>query len=91
MSHTPQNSTNTILFLEYSRASTSHAPWGAPGLDPLPPPPSLLEFGPRVPDHGRQRRPEENLLDLVEADKMGFHPMCLYSKCSDFSGDLNIG
>ena len=49
-----------------------------------PPPPSLLGFGPEVPDHGRQRRPKEILLDLVEGEKMGFHPMCLYSKYSVF-------
>ena len=56
---------------------------GSPRPDPLPqppPPPSLPEFGRKVPDHGRQRRPKENLLDLVEGDKIGFHLMCLYSK-----------
>ena len=46
------------------------------------PPPFLLGFGPEVPDHGRQRRPKEILLDLVEGEKLGFHPMCLYSKYS---------
>ena len=49
-----------------------------------PPPPSLLTFGWEVPDHGRQRRAKEILLDLVEGEKMGFHPMCLYSKYSLF-------
>ena len=27
---------------------------------------------------------KENLLHLVEGDKMGFHPMCLYSEYSSF-------
>ena len=45
---------------------------------PPPPPPSVLEFGWEVPG---------NLLDLVEDEKMGFHPLCLYSKYSDFSGE----
>ena len=49
-----------------------------------PPPPSLLGFGPEVLDYGRRRRPKEILLDLVEGEKMGFHPMCLYSKYSVF-------
>ena len=48
------------------------------------PPPSLPGFGWKVPDHGRRRRPKEILLDLVQGEKMGFHPMCLYSKCSVF-------
>ena len=58
------------------------APGGAPGPDPLRrlPPPPLLGFGPEVPDHGRQRRPKEILLDLIEGEKMGFHRMCLYSR-----------
>ena len=55
------------------------------------PPPSLLGFGPEVPDHGRQRRPEEILLDLVEGENMGFHPMCLYSKYAVFLGEPNGG
>ena len=65
---------------------------GAPGPDPLrrPPPPSLLGFGWGVPDHGRQRRPKEILLDLVEGEKMGFHPMCLYSKYSVFLGENKL-
>ena len=50
---------------------------------PLPPPPSL-EIGWKVPDHGRQRRPKEILLELAEGEKMGFHPMYLYSKYSVF-------
>ena len=58
---------------------------------PPPPPPSLLGFGPEVPDHGRRRRPKEILLDLVEGEKMGFHPMCLYSKYSFFLGEPNSG
>ena len=49
-----------------------------------PPPPSLPGFGWEVPDDGRRRRPKEILLDLVEGEKMGFHPMCLYSKYSVF-------
>ena len=48
------------------------------------PPPSLPGFGPEVPDHGRQRRPKEILLDVVEGENLGFHPMCLYSKYSVF-------
>ena len=55
-------------------------------LRPLPPP-SLLEFHPEVLNHGHRRRPKENLLELVEGDKMGFHAMCLYSKYSHFLGD----
>ena len=31
------------------------------------------------------------LLELVEGEKMGFHPMCLYSKYSVFSGEPNNG
>ena len=38
----------------------------------------LLGFGPEVPDHVRRRRPKEILLALVEGEKMGFDPMCLY-------------
>ena len=49
-----------------------------------PPPPSLLEFGWEVPDHRRQRRPKENLLDLVEGEKMGFHPMSILKMLSFF-------
>ena len=67
---------------------------GAPGPDPLrrlPPPPSLPGFGPEVPDHGRRRRPKEILLDLVEGEKLGFCPMCLYSKYSVFLGEPNSG
>ena len=52
---------------------------------PPPPSPSLLDFGWEVPDHGRR------MLDLVEGGKMGFHPMCLYSKYSVFSGEPNNG
>ena len=57
---------------------------GTGPFTPTPPPPSLLGFGPEVPDHGRRRCPKEILLDLVEGEKMGFHPMCLYSKYSVF-------
>ena len=56
--------------------------WGGAGTGPFtltPPPPSLLVFGWEVPDHGRQRRPKELLLELVEGEKMGFQPMCMYS------------
>ena len=55
------------------------------------PPPPLPGFGPEVPDHGRRRRPSEILLDLVEGEKLGFHPMCLYSKYSVFLGEPNSG
>ena len=34
---------------------------------------------------------KENFLHLPEGEKLGFHPMCLYSKHSDFSGELNSG
>ena len=51
------------------------------------PPP--LEIGTKVLDHQRQRRPKENLLNRVEGEKMGFHPRCLYSKYSVFSGEPN--
>ena len=59
---------------------------GGAGTGPFTPtpPPSLLAFGWKVPRHGRRRRPKEILLDLVEGEKMGFYPMCLYSKCSVF-------
>ena len=40
---------------------------------PTPPPP--LEIGRKVPDHGRRRRPKQILLEFVEGEKMGFHPM----------------
>ena len=70
-----------------------HGGGGVPGPDPLRrlPPPSLPGFGVEVPDHGRQRRPKEILLDLVEGEKMGFHPMCLYSKYPAFLGEPNSG
>ena len=69
---------------------------GTPAPDPLrrlPPSPSppSLEIGWKVPDHERRRRPKEILLDLVQGEKMGFHPMCLYSKCSVFGGEPNSG
>ena len=50
-----------------------------------------MGFGLEVPDHGRRRRPKEILLDLVEGEKMGFHPMCLYSKYSVFLGEPHSG
>ena len=56
-----------------------------------PPPPPSLEIGWKVPHHGRRRRPKQILLDLVEGEKMGFRPMCLYSKCSVFLGEPNSG
>ena len=55
-------------------------------------PPSLphgIQLGSAGP--WRRRRPKENLLDLVEGEKKGFHPMCLYSKYSDFLGEPNNG
>ena len=74
-----------------------HTGCGSPPLaqaetqpNPTQPNPSL-EIGWKVLDHGRQRRPKENLLELVEGEKMGFHPMCLYSKYSVFSGEPNNG
>ena len=58
---------------------------GLAGTGPFTPtPPPSLEIGWKVPDHGRQRRPKQILLELVEGEKMGFHPMCLYSKYSVF-------
>ena len=56
-----------------------------------PTPPPSLEIGTDVPDHQRQRRPKANLLEPLEDQKMGFHPMCLYSKYSVFSGEPNDG
>ena len=65
---------------------------GDAGTGPFTPTPSSLPgFGPEVPGHGRQRRPKEILLDLVEDEKMGFHPMCLYSKYSVVLGEPNSG
>ena len=57
--------------------------------DPFPPSAWKLE----VLDHGRQRRPQEILLDEGEKDceKMCFHPMCLCSIYSEFSGEINNG
>ena len=65
---------------------------GSPGpvlyADPPPPTP---EIGTKVLDHRRQRRLKANLLEPLEGQKMGFHPMCLYSKYSVFSGEPNDG
>ena len=74
----------------------SFAPGGSPGPGPLrrippPLPPPTLEIGTEVPDHQRQKHPEANLLEPLEGQKMGFHPMCLYSKYSIFSGEPNYG
>ena len=59
---------------------------GLAGTGPFPPtpppPPPSLEIGWKVPDHGRRRRLKQILLELVEGEKIGFHPMCLYSKYS---------
>ena len=35
--------------------------------------------------------PQGNLLLLAKGEKMGFHPMCLYSKYSEFSGEFYNG
>ena len=43
------------------------------------PPPSLLVFGFEMPDHGRQRRPKEILLELVEGEKWVLNP-CVYTQ-----------
>ena len=69
-----------LLFGHISMNVVGRVTGGAPGADPLrrPPPPSLLGFGWKVPDHGRRRRPKEILLDLVKGEKMGFHPTCQY-------------
>ena len=53
------------------------------------PPP--LEIGTEVPDHQRQRRPKANLLEPLEGQKMGFQPMCLYSKYSVFLAERTYG
>ena len=48
---------------------------GGAGTGPFTPtPPPSLEIGWKVPHHGRQRRPKEILLDLVEGEKNGFPP-----------------
>ena len=81
-------------------ASLQLAGGGAPGPDPLrrlPPPPPCRVLAPNCRtmgaegDHGRRRRPKEILLDLVEGEKLGFCPMCLYSKYSVFLGEPNSG
>ena len=56
-----------------------------------PPPPRLPEIGRGVPDHWCQRGGEEISLDVAEAKKLGFHPMCLYSIHSEFPGEFNDG
>ena len=88
---------NMSSSLPYSNAPMSKtylSYGGAPGPDPLrrpPPPPSSLVFGWEVPDHQRRRRLKEILLEPLEGQKMGFQPMCLYSKYSVFSGERNNG
>ena len=51
---------------------------------PLPLPPPSLEIGWKVPDHGRQRRPKQILLELVEVEKVGFHPVSILKILSFF-------
>ena len=60
-------------------------------LTPPPPPPPTLEFGTKVPDHRRQRRRNQILPDVAKGKKLCFHPMCLYSTYSEFSGEINNG
>ena len=73
---------HTTALVAYNDGTTG----GSPAPDPLRrlPPPPPLEIGWKVPDHGRQRRPKGNLLELVEGEKMGFRPTRLYSKYSVF-------
>ena len=44
-----------------------------------------------VPDHWCQRRREEISFDVALGKKLGFHPMCLYSIYSEFSGEFDSG
>ena len=77
----------TALVTIQMRMSSSHGGGAGTGpFTPTPPPssPPSLEIGWKVPHHGRRRRPKEIVPDLVEGEKMGFRPMCLYSKCSVF-------
>ena len=56
-----------------------------------PTPPPTLEIGTKVPDHRRLRRRKQNFLDVAKGKKWCFHPLCLYSICSEFSREINIG
>ena len=62
--------------------ANSDGPGGSPGPGPLRRLPPTLEIGTEMPGHRRQRPPKANLLEPIEGQKMGFHPMCLYSKYS---------
>ena len=57
---------------------------GAPGPDPLRRLPLPLEIGWKVPDHGRQRLPQEILLDRVEGEKTFFSPDVFILKMLSF-------
>ena len=74
-----------------ANSTAVHHPQGGAGTGPFTPtPPPLPGFGWEVPDHGCPSRPKKILLDLVEGEKMGFHPMCLYSKYSVFFSENPI-
>ena len=54
-----------------------------------PPPP--LEIDTKVLTHRRQRRRKQIFPDVAKGKKWCFHPMCLYSIYSEFSGEINNG
>ena len=54
---------------------------GTGPFTPTPPPPPCWILAGKCQTMGAERRPKEILLEL---EKMGFHPMCLYSKYSVF-------
>ena len=47
-------------------------------------------FGTDVGENGAPKDPEI-FFGLSEGDKKFFHPMCLYSKCSNFCGEFKYG